>query len=81
MKFESKYGLGEICVYGGKQSPNESRQMRDQLVKIVSINFYLGSSTGYTVEYVADGVIERIQVLEDMLEGDPDFDQDNGYVE
>ena len=78
MKFESKFGVGEVCYY----NYNPRRGMQDQIVKIVGVSFTIEPTVSYICEFVdSDGRINRIQLSEPMLEGDPKFDQEAGYPE
>ena len=77
MKFQSKFGLGEICVYD--PTGRRSEKVNDLLVKVVQVVFEVGGTVGYTVEFKAsNGTIQRILVHESSLEGDPEFNQEVG---
>ena len=79
MKFESKYGLGEICIYNECKS-SKGREMKDVLVKITGIKFEIDGQVSYTCEYTTQhGLFFRMPIHENMLTGDPDFDQETGY--
>ncbi len=82
MKFESKFGLGEICVYNEDQFRGNSinnRRMTDLLVKVVAVTFDMDGNATYTVELANDKIgIQRINVHEASLTGDPAFDQETG---
>ena len=78
MKFESKLGVGEICIYNDEQYRGE-RRMPDLLVKVVAVTFDIGGSVGYLIEVANDKIgIQRIQVHESSLTGDPLFNQESG---
>lgn len=84
MKFESKYGVGEICIYNDEaayrpNSPANTKQMPDVLVKIVCIAFDIDGSSNYTVEHIGNQFgMQRFSAGETLLTGDPDFDQETG---
>lgn len=75
MKFESKFGVGEICGYGEYLV---ARGGQDQLVKVVAVTFGLDGCVEYMVELSNHIGIGRISITEKQLNGDPDFDQDAG---
>ena len=75
MKFESKYGIGEVCIY----NPNPKRGMSDAMVKILGVKFVVDSSPLYICEHSCNGGVFRTEICESMLEGDPDFNQETGY--
>lgn len=78
MKFETKFGLGEICTYHD-DSDRGGRQLRDLLVKIVSINLGDDLVVSYGVEHVTSTVgMQRFHTTETNLGGDPDYDQEAG---
>ena len=75
MKFESKFGIGEICAVNDKES---ARKMRDELVKILHVTFSKAGAL-YTCEwFAASGIMQRAQFEEWELTGDPDFNQETG---
>ena len=78
MKFESKFGIGEICGYN-ENAFRGTKKMDDTLVKIVAVNFDIDGHVSYVIEQ-SGGLfgIQRIQSSETMLNGDPDFDQEAG---
>lgn len=78
MLHTSKFGLGEICQYGGTPE-GCSRQTHDVLVKVIQVNFGIDGTTSYTIEFANDFGMHRITVAECQLTGDPDFDQVTGY--
>jgi len=79
MKFESKFGLGEIVI---RETHKNGEMVQERMMEVVSI--IIGSHKG------CDGGIEYAYCCEDtqnghrqmyeegMLVGDPDFDQDVG---
>ena len=80
MKFESKFGLGEVCIYN--ENKGETREMLDEFVKVVGVNFCLDGSTSYLVEWLADNrTIQRVHISESQLTGDPDYNQEKGCYE
>lgn len=84
MKFESKFGVGEICIvnemhYGNPYS-NRSNFRGERLVKIMSVIFSAGNPhPRYLVEIpLKDGGVQHAYVNEGELTGDPEFNQDEG---
>lgn len=76
MKFESKFGIGEIVIVGTNiQSRNENG--KDYLGEVVCAVFD-GSGTDYIVDVQVPTGIQRMQLKESQLDGDPDFDQESG---
>lgn len=84
MKFESKFGVGEICIVNEKtyQYPpnNRDRYTGERLVKIVSVIFSAGNpNPRYMVEMpLKCGGVQHAYANEGELTGDPEFDQDAG---
>lgn len=84
MKFESKFGVGEICVanemHHGNPCSNRSNFRGERLVKIMSVIFSTGDPhPRYLVEIpLKDGGVQNAYANECDLTGDPEFDQDEG---
>lgn len=83
MKFESKLGIGEVCIYNDNStSPLGSRRDKypDCLVKVVAVHFEIGATEPqYTIELpTTTGAIQMLRVNGGSLVGDGDFDQDAG---
>ena len=74
MKFESKFGLGEIVCT--KQQQKGERFFSDSLFKIIGVTFALDGTKAYLVR-LEDG--HMTQFMESELIGDPDFNQESGY--
>lgn len=74
MKFESKFGLGEIVSYTRER---DGKISHDELLEVVGIGFQKDGTTTYAVRGYR-GVLMHFE--ESELEGDPDFDQETGYV-
>ena len=85
MKFESKFGIGEICTYGEDvfkkaRSENVAPHSSDHFAKVLAVNFE-ESGISYTCEISTIYGVQRIQLTESSLKGDPDFDRELGYPE
>lgn len=83
MKFESKFGLGEVCIYNDKSNATyNSRREKypDCLVKVIGVHFEFGSDEpNYSVELpTTTGAIQVLRVNGCSLVGDGDFDQEAG---
>lgn len=83
MKFESEFGLGEICIYNEyavrKGTKTGDEIMPDILVKIVGITFDMNREVCHTVEHIGSQFgMQRFTAAVTMLTGDPDFDQEKG---
>ena len=74
MKFETRFGLGEIVAT--KQRIVKERVYQDELVEIVGVYFDGDRRVSYVGRY-SHGVSSTF--TEDQLIGDPDFDQETGY--
>lgn len=74
MKFESKFGVGEIvCMDTVKASGNV---VSSELLKVVTVAFGTDLIPAYLCRYPRTGA--QIWAAENELIGDPDFDQDAG---
>jgi len=78
MKFESKYGVNEICGYN-EQKCDFGRSIPDVLVKIIGVIFETDGRVTYSLEYVTNNMeVKRLVCPESHLTGDPAFDQNAG---
>ena len=75
MKFESKFGLGEIVVT--QQKVRGDRINQDIIGEVIGISFFPKCPVGYTVRIGGTGQAHNF--LESELIGDPTFDQETGY--
>lgn len=81
MKFESRFGIGEVVCTA--QNVSSDRAMMDIAVRVIGVAFYCGvtNKTGDSCNYICrlpNGTISSF--LESELIGDPEFDQDiRGY--
>jgi hypothetical protein len=73
MKFESKFGIGEIVCT--KQVFSSRGVFQDVLLKVIAVNFSSDGLPAYTVR-LQDGQLTVFQ--ESELIGDPDFNQETG---
>lgn len=78
MRFESKFGLGEIVCT--KQIETRGTVRQDQMFEVVAVIFSRGSTPGYVCRHGQTGGTSCFE--EGELIGDPDFDQETGrYAE
>ena len=78
MKFESEFGIGEICVYN-ENARRGDKVMDDILVKVVEIHFDIDGQCNYTVEHISSSFgLQRFPAAKTSLHGDPDFNQELG---
>lgn len=78
MKFETQFGLGEICGYNENASRGD-KTMPDILVKVVGITFDIDGQCNYTVEHIGNMFgMQRFGAAIASLNGDPEFDQEEG---
>ena len=78
MKFESKFGIGEICGYN-EDARRGDRKMDDVLVRVVSITFDINGDCTHLVEHIGSSFgVQRFPAAVYLLHGDPDFDQAAG---
>ena len=81
MKFESKFGIGEVCGYN-EDARRGTERMDEILVKVVGITFDINGDTSSTVEHIGSQLgMQRFTAAGSMLNGDPDFNQETGYSE
>lgn len=83
MKFESKLGLGEVCIYNDNSTAmlgSRRDKYPDCMVKVVGVHFDFGSAEPqYTIEIpCTNGSLQFIRVNGGCLVGDGDFDQEAG---
>ena len=70
MKFESKFGLGEIVIYAPKVGG-------DSLMEVQGVYFGMDGKKEIICRYLGTGLIASFS--ESQLKGDPNFDQETGY--
>ena len=75
MKFESKFGLGEIVIT--QQKIRGDRINQDVIGEVIGVSFFPECPVGYTVRIGGTGQVHNF--LEAELIGDPDFNQETGY--
>lgn len=78
MKFESKYGMGEIVVVGGNVQSRKPEKGQDYLGEIMTVLFDDGKPS-YMVDVQVPHGIQRLHLLESQIKGDPEFNQKTGY--
>jgi len=76
MKFESRYGIGEIVIYDPLKRKDACGT--DQLLEVQGVSFSM-EGTHYFCRYPTTGVTAVFS--EKQLEGDPLFDQEKGCYE
>ena len=72
MEFSSKFGLGEIVI---RESHKNGVMVQERMMEIIAISFAY-DGVCYVCEDAQNG--HRQGYTEDMLVGDPDFDQYKG---
>ena len=82
MKFESKFGLGEIVIINNKDELSyESRRIKlpELVAKVVAVIFELDGRIKYGIEIITkDHLVQHKYAYECELLGDPDYNQDLG---
>lgn len=81
MKFESEFGLGEICRYNQADNAREAggRSLLELMVKVVFVTFDQTGDCTYMVEHAGHSFgMQRFNTTGESLTGDPDFDQEIG---
>ena len=73
MEYKSKFGIGEIVIYDPKQ---RGEKIQDALLEVTGIYFGMDNKIDYFCRYPATGM--TVSFSESQLEGDPDYDQENG---
>lgn len=76
MKFESKLGIGEIVFT--KRRKGDDRTYKDETFKVVAVIFKTGGTVSYACRHPVGQVFE---ITEQELIGDPEFDQEHGYID
>jgi hypothetical protein len=77
MKFESKFGIGEIVAYEPHQRSDNEYRINDALLEVQGIYFGMDGKIEYICRYPATGMTAGFS--ESQLIGDPDFNQETGY--
>lgn len=77
MKFESKFGIGEVVISGTPDSPE--RSIKDNFYKVTAVTFGMDGEIVIHARHPEGGYI--VAFSESELIGDPDFDQEKGYPE
>jgi hypothetical protein len=78
MKFESKFGIGEIVIYRTHERADKSKNCPNgALLEVQGIYFGMDGETVYSCRYIGTGV--TVGFSESQLVGDPEFNQDSGY--
>ena len=78
MKFESRFGIGEICGYNEGAHRGDKR-MDDILVKVIAVAFESDGIIVMHVEHIGSAFgVQRFVCSESALFGDPAFDQTHG---
>ena len=72
MKYESKFGIGEIVVT--KQKVRDGRIIPDLIGEVFAVHF--GKDATMVAVRLTDGTLQGFR--EDELEGDPAYDQETG---
>lgn len=72
MKYESKFGIGEIVVT--KQKERDGRIIPDLIGEVIEVHF--GKEAKTITVRISGGILQHFR--EDELEGDPEFDQELG---
>ncbi len=70
MKFESKYGLNEVCIVENKRQ----ERSKDMMAKIISVYFSADGEVSY-VARLDNGIMQHFMECE--LEGDPDYNEES----
>lgn len=78
MKFESKFGIGEIVIYDPLRRKDVCGTDHDQLLEVQGVSFTM-EGIHYFCRYPTTGVTAVFS--EKQLEGDPLFDQEKGCYE
>lgn len=77
MKFESKYGIGEIVSYEPHQRTDKEFIPNDALLEVQGVFFGMDGKIEYVCRYPATGLTTGFS--ESQLIGDPEFNQETGY--
>ncbi len=76
MKFQSKFGLGEIVCTERKVREDIGKLHLDQILKIIAITFDVAGVTTYVCRNAEHG--NTVVYFESELIGDPAYDQEKG---
>lgn len=76
MKFESKFGIGEIVIY---EPHRRGERQTDVLLEVQGVYFGMDGKVEYVCRYPGNGA--TVGFSESQLVGDPGFNQDTGYIE
>ena len=76
MKFESKFGIGEIVSYEPRQRSDKEFTPNEALLEVQGIYFGMDGKIEYVCRYPATGVTAGFS--EGQLIGDPEYMQDTG---
>ena len=77
MKFESKFGIGEIVCYEPHRREDRHVGAFDAMMEVQGVFFGMDGKVEYICRYPLSGLTAGFS--ESQLIGDPDFDQENGY--
>ena len=77
MKFESRFGLGEIVAYEPHHRSDKAYPPSDALLEVQGVYFGLDGKIEYICRYPGTGITTAF--TESQLLGDPAFDQASGY--
>lgn len=77
MKFESKFGIGEIVI---RESHQNGKMVQERMMEVIGISFGKDHNGNLGACYVCEDTQNghRQHYDENMLVGDPDFDQEKG---
>lgn len=78
MRFESKFGIGEIVAYEPHERADKEYRPNDSLLEVQAVIFGMDGKVDYLCRYPTTGV--TVGFSESQLVGDPDFDPKCGYV-
>lgn len=77
MKFESKFGIGEIVIYEPHHRTDKDYTPNDALLEVQAVLFGLDGKVDYICRYPATGLTTAFS--ESQLIGDTNFNQETGY--
>jgi len=77
MKFESKFGIGEIVI---RETHQNGKMVQERMMEVIGVNFGKSSSGSIACSYLCEDTQNGHRQFYDepMLVGDPDFDQNKG---
>lgn len=73
MKFETKFGIGEIVHFNPS---TKNHRLNDELLKVVGIYIDADKSVRYVCQWPQTGFCASY--TENQIKGDPDFNQEAG---